>query len=65
MFYSLARGLGNVDHYWFVAPQNSHKGFYHTKTMSISENEVLAILIKEGIASEVQHLDNVLSTVIQ
>jgi hypothetical protein len=54
LFYSLARGRGNVDHYWFVRPQkmqnkNKNDNFYHNNQMSIAIEDILAILTRENI----------------
>ena len=56
LFHSIARGIGNTNHYWFVNAQNmkvegTRIGFYHTNKFKVDIREVLAVLRVEGFMS--------------
>ncbi len=56
LFHSLARGIGNTNHYWFVNPLNLNvprmkTGFYHVNRFKVDIREILAILRIEGFIS--------------
>ena len=55
LFYSTARGVGNIRHFWSVWPLDhgaaSPGDFYQKPNMRVSTDEVLHILRIEGIAT--------------
>jgi hypothetical protein len=64
LFYSLARGIGNTDHYWFVSPKNhvrhpstrgvDRNSFYHSNMMTVNIEEILFILYEENLLLRLQ-----------
>jgi hypothetical protein len=53
LFYSMLRGVGNIDHYWNVWPLGQFRrqtDFYHTQKIHVDDDEVIEILVREGIA---------------
>ena len=57
LFYSLGRGIGITDNYWFIHPNSISynnknaklKGFYHSHKFSVKIDEILYILHKKNL----------------